>query len=120
MSIGAWLGFIFGVLGPAALLAACVFEFLARRMSRDPRCDKDLLSKRQQYADIGLVAAWILLAAAYLCFQYMAPDASGLADRFQSWMTGCIVALVLLDIVYLYLRRSRPRERGKKKRFWEI
>ncbi len=120
MSIGAMLGYVFGALGPAAMLTACVFEFLARRMSKDPRCDKAVLAKRRHYADIGLVAAWLLLAAAYVCFQYLAPDAAVLAVGFQTWMTGCLAALLVLDVVYLFLRRARPREEGKKKKYWEI
>lgn len=120
MSIGALLGYIFGILGPAAMLTACVFEYLARKMSKNPRCDKKLLAKRQKYADAGLVAAWLLLAAAYLSFQNLAPDAAALAAGFEAWMTWMLVALLVLDIVYLILRRGRPRPAGKKKNFWEI
>lgn len=114
------MGYAFGALGPAAMLAACVFEFLARRVSKNPRGDRKRLAELQQYADVGLVAAWLLLAAAYLCFRYLAPDAEAQAASFESWMTGMLLALLALDIVYLYLRRSRPRPKGKKKNFWEM
>ena len=114
------MGYAFGVLGPAAMLAACVFELLARRMSKNPRCDKKRLERLQQYADVGLVAAWLLLAAAYLSFRYLAPDAEALAAGFEGWMSAMLGALLILDIVYLFLRRSRPRPEGKKKNFWEM
>ncbi len=120
MSIGALLSFALGILGPASLLTACIFEFLARRMARDARHDKEKLAKRQRYADVGLVAAWLLLAAAYLCFSFLTPDAAAWQEAFQAWMTGMLAALAVLDIVYLYLRRARPRPAGKKKNFWEI
>lgn len=120
MSLGTVLSFVFGILGPISLLVACVMEFLARRLAKDPRCDKTLLEKRRRYADIALVAAWILLAAAYLVFQSIAPDAEAWRELFQKWMTGMLIALVAIDIVYLYLRRGRPRAEGQRKRFWEI
>lgn len=120
MSFGAILGFAFGVLGPAAILVACVFEFLARRMAKNPRCDKKILARRQQIADVGLVAAWICLALAYVCFNHLAPDAAALESAFQTWMSVMLILLLVLDIVYLYLRRSRPRPAGAKKHFWEI
>mgnify|MGYP007070022458 CR=1 FL=1 len=120
MSFGATLSFILGLLGPAAMLTACVFELLAKRLRKNPRCDKKLVERRQTIADAGLVAAWLLLAAAYLCFQRMAPDAAALEGRFQTWMTGVLLALLVLDIVYLVLRRSRPRQEGQKKHFWEM
>ena len=120
MSIGAILGFGAGILGPLAMAAACVFEFMARRLTKKPRCDKKKLEKLQHYADVGLVSAWLLLAAAYLSFQYLATDAAVYASSFESWMTWMLVALLVLDIAYLYLRRARPRKAGAKKRFWEI
>ena len=120
MSMGAILGYAAGVLSPLAMLAACVFELLARKLSRDPRCDKALLEKRRQLADAGLVAAWLLLAAAYLCFQYLAAETAASPDWFMGWMSWCLVLLLALDIWYLYLRRSRPRQPGKKKNFWEL
>jgi len=120
MSIGALLSFIAGILGPAAMGAACVFELLSRRLSRDPRSDKDRIEKLKQVSDVGLVAAWLLLAAAYLLFQYAAPDAAAVEPAFQRWMTWMLCALLVLDIVYLYLRRARPRKPGSKKKFWEI
>lgn len=109
------MNYVFGLLGPAAMLAACVFEFLARRMAKNPRHNKELLEKRQKYADIALVAAWLLLAAAYLL-----TDASAGNTQFETWMTGMLIALLALDVVYLYLRRARPRQPGQKKHFWEI
>lgn len=120
MSVGAILAFAFGILGPVAIGTACVFEFLARRLAKNPRCDKTKLAKLQRNADIGLVAAWLLLAAAYLCFQFLTPDAAVWEAAFQSWMTWMLGALLVLDIAYLYLRRARPRKAGQKKRFWEI
>ena len=120
MSFGLILGFAFGLLAPISLLAACAFEYLARKMSADPRCDKTVLEKRKRNADVGLAAAWLLLAAAFLCFRYLAPDAEAFAKTFQQWMTWMLGALLLLDIIYLFLRRSRPRQAGKKKNFWEI
>ena len=120
MSIAAITSFAVGILGPVALAAACVFEYMARRLAKDPRCDKDRLAELRHFADIGLVAAWLLLAAAYLLFQYLAPDAAAWEAAFQKWMTWMLGALLLLDILYLYLRRSRPRGSGPNKKFWEI
>lgn len=120
MSFGALLSFAFGLLGPIALETACIFEYIAQRKSRDRRPDEARIAKLRQYADIGLVAAWLLLAAAYLGFQHIAPDAAALEAGFQKWMTWMLGLLLLFDVEYLYLRRSRPREPGKKKKFWEI
>ena len=120
MSAGAICSYIAGVLGPVAMGAACVFEFIARRLSKSPRSDKTRIEKLQSYADIGLVAAWLLLAAAYLLFQNTAPDAAALEPAFQRWMSWSLGVLLVLDIVYLYLRRARPRKPGSKKNFWEI
>lgn len=120
MSFGAILSFGLGIAGPAALLIACVFEFMGRRMARNPRHDKEKLAKRQHWADVGLVCAWLCLAAAYLCFSYLTVDAAAWQAAFESWMTIMLLALLALDILYLYLRRARPRPAGKKKRFWEI
>ena len=114
------MSFAFGILGPVSMLLACVFELLARRMRRSPRPDEALLEKRQQFSDVCLVAAWLLLAASYLCFQGITPDAEALAAGYETWMTGMLVALLVFDVVYLYLRRARPRSAGQKKRFWEI
>lgn len=120
MSVGAILSFALGALGPVALAAACVFEFMARRMQKNPRCDKNILTRRQKGADVGLVAAWVLFAAAYVVFQSVTPDAAVWESLFQKWMTWVIGGLLLLDILYLFLRRSRPRKPGQKKQFWEI
>lgn len=120
MSIGSILGFAFGILGPISMGSACVFEYMARKLAKDPRCDKSRLEKLRTYADVGLVAAWLLLAAAYLSFQHLAADAAALASSFESWMTWMLFALLILDIVYLFLRRARPKKPGAKKRFWEI
>lgn len=120
MSVGTILSFALGVLGPVALAVACVFEFLARRTRKDPRCDKSILARQQKTADVGLVAAWLLFAAAYVAFQTMAPDAAVWERLFQKWMTWVIGGLLVLDVLYLVLRRSRPRKPGQKKQFWEI
>ena len=108
-----------GALGPLSLAVANVFEFMGRRLRRDPRHDKkkeELLTHR---ADVCLVAAWLLFGAAYL-LRSISPDAAAMDGLFQSWMTWVIVALLVLDIPYLFLRRSRPRVPGRKKNFWEI
>lgn len=120
MSFGAILGFVAGILGPASMAVACVFEFLAVRTAKNPRCDKNKLEILRKYADIGLVAAWLLLAAAYLAFQHLAPDAPAVAGTFETWMTWMLFALLAFDIVYIFLRRKRPRKPGAKKSFWEI
>ena len=120
MSIGAILGFGCGVLSPVVLLAACVFEFLARRMSNPRHPVKEKIERRQTIADIGLVAAWVLLPAAYLCFTKLASDADVYQAAFADFMTVIIIVLVVVDVVYLYLRRSRPRAPGSKKHFWEV
>ena len=108
------MSYILGILSPAAIFIACVFEFMARRMAKDARHDKALLEKRQKTADMSLVAAWLLLGAAYLV------GASAGDAVFESMMTWVLLVLLALDVVYLYLRRSRPRPAGKKKRVWEI
>ena len=108
-----------GVLAPLSLIAACVFEAMAFKMAKNPRCDQKLLAKRRSVADVLLVAAWLLLAAAYLGGKYMVTAAEGAA--FTKLMTWILGALLLADIYYLYLRRSRPKRDGsKKKNFWEL
>lgn len=119
MSIGMILTLGLSALGPVALAVACVFEFMAKKLRKDTRCDKKLLEKRQHASDVGLVAAWGLWAAAYV-IQGLCPGAAEWEALFQQWMTWVIVVLVVLDIPYLILRRSRPRKPGEKKRFWEI
>jgi hypothetical protein len=53
------------------------------------------------------VAAWVLLGVAY---------ALG-----GDYVSGIILVLLLvLDVLYLFLRRSRPRPAGAKKHFWEV
>lgn len=120
MGFGAILSYGTGILSPVSMAAACVFEYLGRRMAKNPRCDKSRLEKRRTLADGFLAAAWLLLAAAYLCFRYLTPEAEALAGSFESWMTWMLFLLLALDIVYLILRRSRPKQAGAKKRFWEI
>ncbi len=120
MSIGAILSFMIGVAGPAALLVACVCEFMARRMTAKPRKEPERIQKCQHIADIALVCSWLFLAAAYLCFSYLTPDAAAWQASFEAWMSVMLTALVILDIIYLYLRRARPRSPEKKKRFWEL
>lgn len=119
MSIGCILSLGVSALGPAALAVACVFEGMARKLRKNPRCDKRLLEKRQHGSDVGLVAAWGLWALAYIV-QSMSPDRAAWEALFQQWMTWVVVVLVVLDIPYLFLRRGRPRKPGQKKPFWEI
>lgn len=107
-----------GVLSPAAMIAGCVFEVMAYKLAKNPRGDKQLLEKRRQASDVLLVAAWALLAAAYLCFNGLC---AGMDDTlFKTVMTYCLGVLLLADIYYLYLRKARPRKPGKKKQFWEM
>jgi putative exporter of polyketide antibiotics len=96
-----------GILSPIAILIACISEFLAKRLAKDPRCNKEKLTRYYRVADVGLVAAWVLLAVAYA----LGGDSVG---------EIIILLLLVLDVVYLFLRRSRPRPAGAKKRFWEI
>jgi ABC-type xylose transport system permease subunit len=100
------VGIVCAVLSPIAILVACIFEFLAKRLRRDPRCDKEKLARQYRVSDIGLVAAWVLLALAY----GLSGDSVGVV----------ILILLVLDIIYLFLRRSRPRAPGQKKKFWEV
>ena len=120
LTTGSILSFAAGLLGPLAMAAACVFEALARRLAKKTGCDETRLERLRSYADAGLVAAWLLLAAAYLLFRYLAPDAAALEPSFQRWMTWMLGALLVLDLLYLYLRRARPRKPGGNKRFWEV
>lgn len=112
------LALALGVLSPAAMIAGCVFEAIAYRLAKNPRGDKAVLEKRRQVSDGLLVAAWLLLAAAYICFNRLCAGMDGAA--FQAVMTWCLGVLLLADIYYLYLRRARPRKPGRKKRFWEM
>jgi putative exporter of polyketide antibiotics len=101
------LAMVCGILSPVAILVACICEFLAKRLAKDPRCNKEKLARYYRVADVGLVAAWVLLGVAY---------ALG-----GDYVSGVILVLLLvLDVVYLFLRRSRPRPAGAKKRFWEV
>ena len=120
MSFGAILSFAFGILGPAAIAVACVFEGMARRLAKDPRHDKDRVGRLRRNADIGLVAGCLLLPGAYLAFQTIVPDAEAVEAAFQAWMTWMLAAFLAADIIYLLLRRARPRDPNAKKRFWEI
>lgn len=119
MTIGAILSLGVGALGPVALAAACVFEYMARKLRKNPRCDKNLLEKRQKASDVGLVAGMGLWCAAYI-FQGMSPGRAAWEALFQQWMTWVLIVLAVLCVVYMYLRRSRPRKPGQKKHFWEI
>lgn len=119
MSIGCILALGAAVLGPAALAVACVFECMARKLRKNPRCDKNLLEKRQKVSDVGLVAGMGLWCLSYV-IQSMSPDKAVWEPLFQQWMTWVVLVLVVLDIVYLLLRRGRPRKPGQKKPFWEI
>ena len=119
MSIGAILSMGAGALGPVALAVACVFEFTAWKMRKNPRCDKVVLEKRQRASDVALVAGLALWALAYI-IQSMCPNAAAWEELFQKWMTWVIGGLVVVDIPYLVFRRTRPRKPGQKKRFWEI
>ena len=120
MSVGAIVSFACGALGPISLACACVAELLARRIGKNPRCDKKRLAGLRHAADVALVAAWLLLAASYLAFQWISPDARILSDSFQLWMTWMLGAMLVLDILYLWLRKGRPRANGNKKHFWEM
>lgn len=117
MGAGYIISLALGVLSPAAMLGGCVFEALAYKMAKNPRCDKALLEKRRQISDVFLVAAWLLLAAAYLSFRGLCAGADD--TLFKAVMTWILFVLLAADIYYLYLRRSRPRKPGQKKRFWE-
>lgn len=112
------LSLALGALSPAAMIAGCVFEAMAYRLAKNPRGDKALLEKRRQVSDVLLVAAWLLLAAAYLCFNGLCGGADD--ALFRTVMTWCLGVLLLADIYYLYLRKARPRKPGKKKNFWEM
>lgn len=119
MSIGCILALGVSGLGPVALAAACVFEFMARRLRKNPRCDQALLAKRQKASDVGLVAGLGLWCLSYIV-QSMSPDRAAWEALFQQWMTWVVIALVVLDVIYVILRRNRPRKPGQKKSFWEI
>lgn len=118
MQISYILSLVLGVLSPAAMIAGCVFEAMAYRLAKNPRGDKALLEKRRQVSDVLLVAAWLLLAAAYVCFNQLCAGADD--TLFKTCMTWCLGVLLLSDIYYLYLRKARPRKPGKKKQFWEM
>lgn len=112
------LGMVFGVLAPLTLIAACVFEGKSFRLLKDPRHNKEQLAGIQKKSDILLVAAWLLLAAAYLAHNLLSGGAE--SPLFAQYMTYVLGALLLADIYYLYLRRARPRKPGQKRHFWEI
>jgi len=118
MDLAYILGMVFGVLAPVTLVAACVFEGRSFRLLKDPRHNKQKLAGIQKTADILLVAAWLLLAAAYLAHNLLSCGAENVL--FAKHMTWVLGALLLADIYYLYLRRARPRKPGQKKHFWEI
>lgn len=119
MSIGCILALGVSALGPVALAVACVFEFMARKLRKNPRSDKKLLEKRQQVSDAGLVIGMGLWCLSYV-IQSMSPDRAVWEALFQQWMTWVVIALVVLDVIYVVLRRGRPRKPGKKKQFWEL
>lgn len=111
------LSLALGVFSPAAMITGCVFEAIAWRLAKNPRGDKAILEKRRQTSDAFLVAAWLLLAAAYICFNRLCAGAD--ETLFKTVMTWSLGVLLLADVYYLYLRRARPRKPGKK-RFWEL
>lgn len=119
MSIGMILTLGVSALGPVALAVACVFEYMAWKMRKNPRASKELLAQRQKASDTGLVAAFGLWALGYI-IQSVCPDAAAWELLFQKWMTWIVCILLVLDIPYLIWRRSRPGKPGQKKRFWEI
>lgn len=118
MNLAYILGIVLGVLAPLTLVAACVFEGQSFRLLKDPRHNKEKLAGIQKKADILLVAAWLLLAAAYLAHNLLSGGAED--PLFAKHMTWVLGALLLADIYYLYLRKARPRKPGQKKHFWEI
>ena len=50
MSGGMIFSAVIGVLAPLSLIAACVFEAMAFKMAKNPRCDQKLLAKRRPRA----------------------------------------------------------------------
>ena len=119
MSIGCIITLGVTALGPAALAAACVFEAMARRLRKNPRGDRALLARREHWSDIGMVAGFGLWALGYV-IQALCPDRAAWEPLFRSWMTWVIGALAAVDVVFVLLRRDRPRKPGQRKRFWEI
>ncbi len=111
------LAMIFGVLSPVSMVVACVFEGKAFRLRKNPRHDKTLCQKLQRKGDNFLAVAFLLLAAAYIVHGVLTGQSG--EPLFAASMTYVLGALLLADIYYLYLRRSRPRKAGQKKRFWE-
>ncbi len=119
MSLGCIVTLGVTALGPVALAVACVFEFMARRLRKDPRCDKERLARKEHGSDVGMVAGFGLWVLGYV-IQALCPDRAVWEGLFQSWMTWVIGILVVVDIPFMLLRRDRPRKPGRKKQFWEM
>ena len=119
MSLGGIAAMILGVLAPVSLVFACVCEALAARGAKNPRGDKQKLAKTYTAANAGLVAAWLLLAAAYLVFKFLSGASDAQTAQFQTFMTWALLAALAADIVFLALRRGRPAEFRGRRQFWE-
>ena len=109
---------IFGILAPVSRVIACVFEAKGRRLRKNPRHDKDRDAFLRRRADSFLAAAFLLLAAAYIVHGVLTGQRGD--ALFSAAMTYILGALALAEVVYLFLRRGRPRKPGQKKRFWEF
>lgn len=118
MSVAYILAMVFGVLSPISMVIACVYESRCAKLIKDPRHDKDLWARIARKADSFMAIAFLLLAAAYIVHGVLTGE-SGEA-LFAASMTYILGALLVADIVYLFLRRRRPRKPGQKKRFWEF
>ena len=113
MSVGLVISLVCGVLAPVSLVFACVFEFLAARLAKNPRCDRQRLTRRYTLSDVGNVAAWLFLLVAYLI------NRNAASTTFTNAMSYLLLGTLVADLVFLWLRRKRPRPEGKKKNIWE-
>lgn len=119
MSAGVVISLICAVLMPLSLIFGCVNEFIAMRLAKNPRCDKDRLVRIYTQADVGNVLAWLFMVAAYATFQNLGAGAAAYEDLFQTTMIWSLGILLVACIVFLRLRRNRADEYRGKKHFWE-
>ncbi len=118
MSVPYILAMIFGVLSPISMVIACMFESRCVKLAKDPRHDKALWAQLCRKADNFMAIAFLLLAGAYIVHGVLTGQSG--EPLFAASMTYVLGALLVADIVYLFLRRKRPRKPGQKKRFWEL
>jgi len=118
MDIGSIAGMIFGGLAAVSLAFGCISELLAAYAAGNGRGDKSRLKKLYVRADGGNILAWVFFAAGVLSCT-LSGGAAGSEAVFERAVSWASAVLLMADVYFLHLRRSRAPEFKKGKRFGE-